>query len=249
MRRILASVSILLACLAPALAQENPRQDSIRAVCEAKKRIENYHQLPPGDKEKLKTLIEKANSQKKQELDSLVMCEDDTVCLKEIRTSLYRQYETLKRKIYLEKDENRKKQWQNALQNVIEQIIQVRLQLDSVKETVPRENLDFLKKLEEKYPYEVKMFENVAFSRRLKKLLGGRYGFLVKNFDVQTPIEIIDGIFIAFACRAHDCGTTDFMIAYDFARDALSAGVRENEQAKVYSENGEIPAKIAEWIH
>jgi len=43
-------------------------------------------------------------------------------------------------------------------------------------------NLDFLKELNGKYPFEVKLFKKSAFTKRLKKLIGNsRYRFLKKT--------------------------------------------------------------------
>ena len=62
---------------------------------------------------------------------------------------------------------------------------------------------------------------------------------LIKTFwDVESPIEIVNNIFIAYACRPHNCDITNFMIIYDFTNDKMFVGIRENEKAKTYAENG-----------
>lgn len=111
----------------------------------------------------------------------------------------------------------------------------------------PADKLHFLKGSEGKYPDDINLLKREALKKRLKKLLGNRYKFLIKNFNVQTPIEFDGGIYTAFGCRAHNCADTNFMIAYDFSKDILHAGVREAPQVTVYSENGDIPGKIMEW--
>lgn len=112
--------------------------------------------------------------------------------------------------------------------------------------------LDFLRELGGEYPHDVRLFENGAFRQRLTELLGGRRcRFLVGNFDVQTPAEIDDGVFVIAACKAHDCLDVAFIIAYDFARDALSAGIRRKGKDTIYTErdNAPVPTKIKEWAN
>lgn len=109
---------------------------------------------------------------------------------------------------------------------------------------------DFLKEYKDKYPSEVKLLNNTIFHNRLKRLLADRCEFLINNFEVQTPIEIKDGFFVAKACQAHNCGPTgtEFIIVYDFSNDIMSAGVEEEGKVKTYSENDETPLLINEWI-
>jgi hypothetical protein len=116
---------------------------------------------------------------------------------------------------------------------------------------IPRvTELDFLKEYKDKYPSEVKLLENTIFLNRLKRLLGDRCEFVIKNFEVETPIEIIYGHFVVEACQAHNCGPmgTGFIIVYDFSNDVMSAGVREEGELKTYSENDETPLRINEWV-
>jgi clan AA aspartic protease (TIGR02281 family) len=107
--------------------------------------------------------------------------------------------------------------------------------------------LDFLKNLNGKYPYEVKLFEESEFTQRLKNLLGNRYEFFEKNHGPETPIKYSNGVFVTWACKKHDCNLTNFIIVYDFSNDVMYAGIREDGQVETYSENGEISPIIIEW--
>jgi hypothetical protein len=41
----------------------------------------------------------------------------------------------------------------------------------------------------------------------------------------------------------------NFMIIYDFKNDKMYLGIREEEKAKTYTENGtSIPARMNEWV-
>lgn len=109
-------------------------------------------------------------------------------------------------------------------------------------------NLDFLKKLKGKYPYEVKLFDNSALNQRLKKLLGGiRYNFLKETWAVETPMEFANNIFVASGCQAHNCGSTNFIIVVDFSNNVMYAGIREDDKVKTYSEDGSNSPKVNEW--
>jgi len=109
-------------------------------------------------------------------------------------------------------------------------------------------NLDFLKKLNGKYPYDVKLFNNSALMQRLKKLLGNsRFNFLKETWAVETPMEFTNNIFVASACQAHACAYTEFIIVYDFSNNVMYAGIREEGKVKTYSEDGSNSPIVNEW--
>jgi hypothetical protein len=108
-------------------------------------------------------------------------------------------------------------------------------------------NLNFLKKLNGKYPYNVKLLDNVQLKTRLKKLLGTRFTFLKKTWAVETPIEIKNNIFVAKGCETHNCSSTNFIIVVNFTKNILYAGIREEDNVKTYSEDGSIPEPLNEW--
>lgn len=110
-------------------------------------------------------------------------------------------------------------------------------------------NLEILRRLNGKYPYEAKLFNNTAFTYRLKKLLGNRYNFLKETWAVEIPIEFNDNIFVASACQAHNCSLTNFIVVYDFSSDIMYAGIREQNKVNIYSENGGSSPKITAWAN
>lgn len=108
--------------------------------------------------------------------------------------------------------------------------------------------LDFLKKLDGKYPYDVKLLDNSVFMKRLKKLLGNeRYAFLKDNWATEMPMQFSDNIFVAEGCQAHNCGSTNFILVYNFNNNVLYAGIREEEYVKTFSEDGGFSTKIIDW--
>ncbi len=116
-------------------------------------------------------------------------------------------------------------------------------------ESIPAANeLDFLKDQDGKYPAEAKLFDNAAFTQRLKKLLGDdRYDFLKEKWAVETPMEFKNEVFVASGCQAHNCGSTNFIVVYDFTGNVMNAGIREEDKVKIYTENNSESPKINEW--
>jgi len=111
-----------------------------------------------------------------------------------------------------------------------------------------KENLDFLIDYKGKYPYNVKLLENPALIKRMKKLLReSRFNFLKETWAVESPIEIENNIFTAEACEQHNCGATDFIIVYDFESDLLYIGIKEEYITRIYSESGETCQQIIDW--
>ena len=108
-------------------------------------------------------------------------------------------------------------------------------------------DLDFLRNLNGKYPYDVKLLDNPELKKRLTSLLGNRFGFMKTTWAVEEPIEIKNNIFVATGCEAHNCGSTNFIIAVDLAKNIVYAGVRENDQVKTYSENGSSIQQVNDW--
>jgi len=109
------------------------------------------------------------------------------------------------------------------------------------------DNLSFLRNLNGKYPYEVELLDNKILAGRLYELIGDRFSFLKKKWNVETPIEISDNIFIASACEAHNCGYTEFIIVINFTNDVLYVGIREEGKVDLYSENGVSCQQLDNW--
>lgn len=107
--------------------------------------------------------------------------------------------------------------------------------------------LEFFEKSEGKYPSELNLFENTEFVKRLKKLIGFRFGFLKDYWNVEMPIEFKNGVYIVEGCEKHNCGWTNFIVTYDLKYNHLSVGIREEQKVKIYSEKTYHPLVIDEW--
>ena len=108
--------------------------------------------------------------------------------------------------------------------------------------------LKFMKAWKGKYPYQVKLLDHKILKPLLQKLLGSRYAFVKTVYQVQTPIEISNGIFFSEAMEAHSGGDPSAAIAADIDHNILFAATFENGVKKIYAEkNASPPAKINEW--
>ena len=108
---------------------------------------------------------------------------------------------------------------------------------------------DTMRRSPGKYPYELKLLENKDFQARLKKIMGGDFNTLKSHFDVQTPIEVVNGIAMTSGCEAHNCGNI-YYIFVDPGKDNINVIHVEDERVTNYFEKGRIklPEKFASQI-
>ena len=112
------------------------------------------------------------------------------------------------------------------------------------------DNLDFLNKFDKEYPYEIKLLDNPILKQRLKKMLGSQYDFMKSIWEVETPIEISNGLFYAWAMQAHSGGDPGAVLMADINRNVLYVGIRKDEKEKIYSEDGsDAPQRLQDWAN
>jgi hypothetical protein len=161
---------------------------------------------------------------------------------REKREVLEKQNELLKKENeLLKKEQEINKKSSDTIQNQLS----VHTKFDNPKAN----SLDGLKKLNGRYSFEARLFDNVAFTYRLKKLIGNRYNFLKENWTVTTPMEFSNDIFVAEGCKAHFCNQTNFIVVYDFPSDVMYAGIRDKNNVKIYSDDGTTTSRITEWAN
>jgi TPR repeat protein len=107
--------------------------------------------------------------------------------------------------------------------------------------------LSFLNAYADKYPYEVKLLDHPLLSKRVEALIGDRFKYMKKTWAVETPMKVSNGKFIASACMAHNCASTNFIIIYDFAINNFYVGIREDDVVSTYSENRLICDELQSW--
>ncbi|GAE66488.1 hypothetical protein H3Z85_12735 [Chryseobacterium indologenes] len=101
--------------------------------------------------------------------------------------------------------------------------------------------IESITKNDGKYPHEVKLFEDKAFTDRLKKILGKEYDGMVTAFSVESPIVSENGIYKLHGCKQHDCPGYATSIYYDSKNDNLNVSIDKNGKISDFTENGKIP--------
>lgn len=96
-----------------------------------------------------------------------------------------------------------------------------------------------LKKFAGKYPYEVKLLDRPELKDRLKKLLGPDFAAMKANWNVESQIEIENGIFMASGCEQHNCGDNRYLMFVDLEKDNINVFHLENG-TRTYAEHGKI---------
>ena len=112
--------------------------------------------------------------------------------------------------------------------------------------------LEFLRPFNDKYPQAVKLFKNPALKTRLQKLLGGNFGYLVKDiFQVEIPIRIEGDYFYAWGMQTHSGGNPSAKLIADLGKNKLYVEILKNKQTLFYAEDGSksLPAPLDAWVN
>lgn len=93
------------------------------------------------------------------------------------------------------------------------------------------------------------MFDNSTFKNRIKQHHGNnRFNFKSKTRAVEIPIEFNKNVFVAEGWQDHNCSSTNFIILIDFLNNTMYAGIREEGEIELYSEDGSTFPKINAWV-
>ena len=121
--------------------------------------------------------------------------------------------------------------------------------LNSKQTLTDRSDLKYPEKYVGLDPQKVKLLGNSPLTKRLKALLKNRYDFLSKTWGPETPIEVKNNTFSAWACQQHNCSNTNFTIVVDFDKNVVYVGIREEENVKIYSEDGSKNTEVTNWAN
>ncbi|MGE8554189.1 MAG: hypothetical protein ACN6OB_09720 [Chryseobacterium jejuense] len=117
---------------------------------------------------------------------------------------------------------------------------------DSVKAAASSAaTLEIITKNEEKYPHDIKLFEDKSFAERVKKLVGKEYDVMLKNFNVEGPIVSDNGIYKLHGCKQHDCPGYATYIYYDSKNDNLNVSIDKDGKITDFAEKGKITVSEA----
>lgn len=101
--------------------------------------------------------------------------------------------------------------------------------------------MNIITKNVDKYPHDIKFFEDKGIKERLKKLVGTQYDEMVKNFNVEGPISSENGIYKLTGCKQHDCPGYATSIYYDSKNDNLNVSIDKDGNISDFNEKGKIP--------
>ncbi len=109
-------------------------------------------------------------------------------------------------------------------------------------------NLAFLAGLKDKYPHEIKLFDNEILKTRLQQMLGSQYDYLRSIWEVETPVEINNGLMYTWAMQAHSGGDPGAVLMADISKNVLYVAIRKEGEVKTYSEDGSaVPQRLQDW--
>ena len=123
-------------------------------------------------------------------------------------------------------------------------------QLNAQQKKTQNKGLSYMKNYNGKYPYEVKLIEKKSVLRtRLQKLLGKeKFDFLESHFDVQSPMVIKNNVLIAHGCMQHNCDGIFFNIFYDFKKDIINVGIKDEEkEIEILAEKETFLTEAVSW--
>jgi hypothetical protein len=112
-------------------------------------------------------------------------------------------------------------------------------------------NLEFLRQYKGKYPHEVQLFKNPVLRKRLKKLMGSRFNYLINDiFQVETPIRLEGDYFYAWAMQTHSGGDPSAKLIADLGENKLYVEIQQGTQTLIYTEGGSksIPKSLDAWV-
>jgi hypothetical protein len=93
---------------------------------------------------------------------------------------------------------------------------------------------------EGKYPRDIQIFKDTTITNRLKKVAGNQYNDIVKNFETQTPIVSVNGIYKFSGCKQHACPAFQTIVLYDSHHDNFNILVIQKGDTTEHNEKGKI---------
>lgn len=112
---------------------------------------------------------------------------------------------------------------------------------------IPDVPLGFLVTYKGKYAAQEKLFENEVLASRLKALNRFNYEALLRNYNTETPVTIVNNIVHMSGCKQHDCPSNAYDFFIDLDNDNINVFHFRSNMLKVYQEKGwiELPAEFA----
>ncbi len=105
----------------------------------------------------------------------------------------------------------------------------------------PTSSLDFIENWNGKTAMEAGMFEDSLLVKRLENLLGNEFQYFKENWNVQTPIQKVQGIYSASGCNQSDCSSYYSIVYFDVKNNNINVLIKRGIHSKLFTEKEEIP--------
>lgn len=115
---------------------------------------------------------------------------------------------------------------------------------------IPDVPLGFLLTYEGKYATRENLFEKEEFAQRLQSLDRFNYEALLKNYNTETPVTIVDNVVHMSGCRQHECPASAYDFFIDLDNDNINIFHFRSNMLRVYQEKGfiELPPAFAKEL-
>ncbi len=99
--------------------------------------------------------------------------------------------------------------------------------------------LDYIKGYKNKFPSDIKLFENGILKDRIIKLIGEKnFSMFIKYSDVQPPIEILNDERLFLNCgAAHSFTIYESALDINFKLNEITVGILDNDKVLIFREN------------
>ena len=110
-----------------------------------------------------------------------------------------------------------------------------------------KENLDYLKRYNNQYAFDLDLLKNPKLKERIIQLIGNENFKFMDDLTGSTPAELKNNRFSCWIYKAHDACCNHSIIDIDFKKNILYVGICINHDYKLYSEDGSSSEKLKEW--
>lgn len=104
----------------------------------------------------------------------------------------------------------------------------------------PKPGLFFLTDLIGKYPTQEKIFDNKYLAKRLKKINRFNFDNMVRDWNTENPLTMVNQIIHSSGCRAHNCPDSGYELFVDLKNDNINIYYFMGNTLRVYKEKGWI---------
>lgn len=134
---------------------------------------------------------------------------------------------------------------ENVQQEIVQQEVEAPKEIPFIPVDPNRASLEFLRKLEGKYPVNSKLFETEPIKARLEKLLAHKYMDFIQRMEVQMPIRVQGDLAIMRGTMTNGGRTEEAALVVDISKNLMWVALLQNgKEVLHYNEDGNIKMPI-----